>query len=291
MTVPKFEKQNHHYVPQHWQRGFRSSGGHLFCRCGDDVSIVSTRTTMQEDYLYTVFDQQWRPSDALEDTFSVVEGKDALLFKRLMTPGYTLTSDDHEHLCTVLAMQASRHPDILKRGNTLSREFGTVLASVHKYSEAEFVQTLVDYGFPEEESGNFYIALSRVPAEQLANELAELRSLSPQSPDLPMQEAVKAWVEIRKVILTMEMSLIDAISPLAFVLGDTPIPQDNLGQGFTVPLSQTLAVRVTPSQTGCHPSITRRLATQNDVDEINRWQWENSAQIIVGSSVKLLKSF
>ena len=93
MTAPKFEKQNHHYVPQFWQRGFRDSTGQLYARTGGNVRIVSPKTIMQVDWLYTIFDGQWRPSDALEDALSVIEGQDAQLLQRLNAPGYIPTAD------------------------------------------------------------------------------------------------------------------------------------------------------------------------------------------------------
>lgn len=245
---------------------------------------------MSEHCLYSVFDEQWRPSDALEDAFSAVEAKDAQLFKRLMDPGYEASDKDHDHLCKVLALQASRHPDVLQRGNTLNREFGKLLASVHQHPETEFLHALAKYGLSPDECANLYLVIKRVPEDQLAKELEDLLALSPQSPELPMQGAVEAWVNLKAIIEVMEMTLLDAVCPLAFVLGDTPIPQDNLGQGFTVPLSQQLAVRLAPSQTGGFSSLTRRLATEAEVDDTNNWQWNNCARIIVGPSEKLLKS-
>lgn len=114
--MSKFEKINHHYVPQHWQRGFRGSNGHLYGKFHDGIRVVSPRTIMQEDYLYTVFDSQWSPSDSLEDALSAVEAQDAGLFQRLHNPSHTCTADDRDNLCAALALQATRHPDILRRG-------------------------------------------------------------------------------------------------------------------------------------------------------------------------------
>ena len=79
----RFEKTNHHYVPQHWQRGFRGPNGHLYGKFHDGIRVVSPRTIMQRNWLYTVFDDQWNPSDALEDALSAIEASDAELVQRL----------------------------------------------------------------------------------------------------------------------------------------------------------------------------------------------------------------
>lgn len=75
----KFDKKNHHYVPQYWQRGFKGTSGSMFGKFSSTIRLVSSRTIMQQDWLYTVFDEQWNPSDILEDTLSVMESKDAQL--------------------------------------------------------------------------------------------------------------------------------------------------------------------------------------------------------------------
>ncbi len=142
----KFEKTNHHYVPQYWQRGFRGPNGHLYGKFHDGIRVVSPRTTMQRDWLYTVFDDQWNPSDTLEDVLSVVEAGDAGLLQRLNSLGYAGTKDDRDHLCAMLALQASRHPDILGRGVRRGRELGMLLNDVHALTLDEFKSQMVGFG-------------------------------------------------------------------------------------------------------------------------------------------------
>ncbi|MBZ9863325.1 DUF4238 domain-containing protein [Mesorhizobium sp. CA12] len=289
MTAPKFEKQNHHYVPQFWQRGFRATNGHLFARIGNKVKIVSTKSTMQVDWLYTIFDNQWRPSDALEDAFSAIEGHDAQLLQRLHTPGYITTSDDEAQLCALLGLQASRHPDVLQRGHNLSREFGKLLASVHDVSLEEFLALVGSYGIDPSDGHDLYISLKSRTKAQLAEELAAMLQLSPQSGQLPLQDAIRAAPKIEATIAGMQLRLLDAVPPLAFVLGDTPIPQSNLILGFSVPLSKSLAVIATSAGPGKSP-MTRRVATRQEVGGINRIQFENALETVIGPSADLLKS-
>ena len=285
--MPKFEKINHHYVPQHWQRGFKGSNGHLYGKFQDGIRVVSPRTTMQEDYLYTVFDSQWNPSDSLEDALSAVEAQDAKLFQRLHNPSYTSTADDRNHLCAMLALQSTRHPDILRRGGRRSRELGTVLASAHDCSLDEFQTMMAGFAVGEGDAHDFYIVLRSRSKEQLAIELADLKGLSPQSPELPEQGALRAMVDVEQRLQQMELWLLDAPVTESFVLGDTPLPQSELQLGFSVPLSRSLAVLALPCPV-TSPLLSRRTATSAEVLTINRTQADNALSVVVGPSAAVL---
>ncbi|MDR1076613.1 MAG: DUF4238 domain-containing protein [Xanthomonadaceae bacterium] len=285
--MTKFEKTNHHYVPQHWQRGFRGANGHLYGKFRDEIRVVSPRTIMQQDYLYTVFDDQWNPSDSLEDALSAVEAEDAKLFQRLHSPGYTSTADDRNHLCAVLALQATRHPDILRRGTKRSRELGEVLANAHDYSLDEFKARMTGFAVSEADAHDCYIVLCSRTKEQLAEELAELTGLSPQSSQLPEQDALRAMPLVEQLLQPMELWLLDAPATEAFVLGDTPIPQSELRHGFSVPLSRSLAVLACPAQ-ATQKLLSRRNATAAEVKDINRTQNDNALHVVVGPSAALL---
>lgn len=123
----------------------------------------------------------------------------------------------------------------------------------------------------------------------MAEELAELTALSPQSPQLPEQEAVRGMPPVRDAIQTLELWLVDAQPPEAFVLGDTPLPQDDLKGGFSVPLSRSLAVLAIPTVT-VQSGLNRRAASRSEVKAINRWQSDNALEMIVGPSAELLES-
>jgi hypothetical protein len=179
--MPKFEKTNHHYVPQHWQRGFKGANGHLYGKFRDGIRVVSPRTIMQQDYLYTVFDDQWNPSDSLEDTLSALEAEDAKLFQRLHNSSYTSTADDRNRLCAAVALQATRHPDILRNGMKRSRELSEVLANAHDYSLDEFKARMTGFAVSEADAHDLYIVLRSRSKDQLAAELAELCPRNPRS--------------------------------------------------------------------------------------------------------------
>jgi hypothetical protein len=286
-SMPKFEKINHHYVPQHWQRGFKGSNGHLYGKFQDGIKVVSPRTIMQEDYLYTVFDSQWSPSDSLEDVLSAVEAQDAKLIQRLHNPSHTSTANDRNHLCALLALQATRHPDILRRGGRRSRELDSVLASAHECTLDEFQTMMAGFAVGKGDAHDCYILLRSRSRKQLAIELAELNGLSPQSPEFPEQDALRAMPDVEQRIQQMELWLLDAPVNESFVLGDTPLPQSDLQLGFYVPLSRSLAVLALHSPV-TSTLLSRRTATTAEVLSINRTQADNALHVVVGPSAAVL---
>jgi hypothetical protein len=283
----KFEKTSHHYVPQYWQRGFRGSNGRLYGKFRDGIRVVSSRTIMQRDWLYTVFDNHWNPSDALEDALSVVEAKDAELIQRLNGQGYIGTKDDRDHLCAMLALQATRHPDVLGRGVRRRRELGELLANVHAFTLDDFKSQMNGFGVSSADAHDCYVVLIGRTKQQLAKELGELIALSPQSAELPEQDALLAVPLVKQAVQNLELHLLDAPVGAAYVLSDTPLPQSDLSRGFTVPLSRSLAVLAVPASTR-QAALVRRAATAAEVDAINRTQNENALEVVVGPSAALL---
>ncbi|GGC83469.1 hypothetical protein GCM10011396_33600 [Undibacterium terreum] len=146
---------------------------------------------------------------------------------------------------------------------------------------------MADFGVAATEALAAYNILIASPPEQLARELDELNALSPQDPQLPEQEALRAQPVVCAQLQKMEFTLLDAPPGAEFVLGDTPIPQQDLSHGFSVPLSKSVAVLAEPA-TAPQATIARRSATTAEVDAINRTQWDNSRRVVVGSSKPIL---
>jgi hypothetical protein len=282
-----FEKQNHHYVPQFWQRGFSDSSGRLFGRMGTSIKQVSSKKTMRGDWLYTVFDNQWNPSDSLENALSALEGLAAALFRRIGTPGGASTAVDRDELCSALALQACRHPDIMGRGHRRAKDLGALIASAHSLSLPDFTVEMSKFGVAASEAQDAYKILFACPKEQLAQELNELNGLSPQDPQLPEQEALRAQSVICAQLQKMEIILLDTPPGADFVLGDTPLPQQDLSHGFSVPISRLVAVSAMPA-TVPQTTMARRVATRAEVDAINKAQWDNALQVVVGPSSAVL---
>jgi len=242
---------------------------------------------MQGDWLYTVFDAQWNPSDSLENALSVLEGTAAALFHRICVQGCATSDTDRDELCSVLALQACRHPDVMGRGHRRARDLGGLIASAHDLTDSDFAKEMAAFGVSANDALAAYKLLIATPREQLAQELDELNELSPQDAQLPEQEALRAQPVICAQLKKMEFTLVDAPAGSEFVLGDTPIPQQDLSHGFSVPLSKSVAVLAKPSTAG-QTSMARRTATAAEVDAINKAQWENSLHVVVGSSKAVL---
>lgn len=278
-----FEKQNHHYVPQFWQRGFCAKNGQLFGRMGTTIKQVSSRKTMRGDWLYTVFDNEWNPSDSVEDALSALEGLAAALFRRVGIQGSATTIADRDELCSTLALQSCRHPDIMALGHRRGKELGALFAGVHGRTLSDFTTEVANFGVSASEALEAYNIIITISPEQLAQELNELNELSPQDFRLPEQEALRAKPVICSQLQKMEFTLLDTPPGREFVLGDTPIPQQNLSHGFSVPTSRSVAVFAKPATTP-QARMARRTATKAEVDAINKTQWENSLYVVVGSS-------
>jgi hypothetical protein len=284
------KKRNQHYVPKSWIKRFAAANGVLHAWDGQKIRQKSADKIMSGDWLYTVFDNTWQASDALEDELSKVEGKAADLVKRISNKKYSAKAADREQLGSFLALQACRHPDVMNRGYRRARELGALLASAPTLPNAQaFALKTANFGIPSSTAAELFKYLNTRSPAQLRLEMDELNRLSEQDPQLPIQDALRATQQITQMISQMTFTLLDAPPGSAFILGDTPLPQEHLGQGFTVPLSKSLALEATP---GNSPQTTmpRRVATTPEVAAANRTQWENALHLVVGPSAAVFKT-
>lgn len=287
--VPHYEKTNHHFVPQHWQKRFRDANNQLWVREVVDVEIRGTNRTMTSDDTYTTFDEWFRPSDALEDAFAREEGPQSQFIARLIQPGYQPTEDDKEYLCEVLAIQAVRHPDVMGSGYRMARRLAKAIGNVKNMSKEAFVMLLRHGDLPKPALEIIYEGLTLLPQEELDRQVAEIDDMSPHDPRLPHTEAILGWPIVCEKLKNMSFELLDAPVGYSYVLCDTPLPQDQLQAGFTVPLSKSVAVRAKSPVSGA-PSITRLVAKPLDVWEINQDQWNRHKAVIVGCDPQLLRN-
>ena len=282
-------KKNHHYVPQFWLRGFADSNGQIYAWDGQKVRTAASNKIMQSDWLYTLFDNAWQPSNALEDELARIEGIVAPLFVNLSAPTASPTATDRQKICDFLALQACRHPDIMKRGHRRARELGALIAGAHAFQSVnDFVTEAAKFAIPASVAHALHGYLCAQDPAQLRQELDELNRLSAQDAQLPEQEAVRAQAQIAQAIATMLITLLDVPNGSAFVLGDTPMPQENLGHGFSVALSKSVAIDARPS-TAVQSTIGRRVATIAEISAANQAQWDNSLHIVIGSDPQALR--
>lgn len=243
---------------------------------------------MQSDWLYTVYDDDWIASDQIEDQLSTLESKHAAVFRRFVVPAAQVKDADRKELCSALALQACRHPDVMRRGYRLTKELGIAFMTAPQLSKEVFAQTLAPYGVVASEAESIHGQLTSVSLEQLAEAVRALLDLPPWDPQLPEQEALKAQPMVQTQLEALSMVVLDAPAGNSFVIGDTPIPQDRLGAGFSVPLSNSVAVQLLPASA---PQVTRRNASNSEVDAVNQEQWDRSLHTIVGSNQAQLQAF
>jgi hypothetical protein len=118
--------------------------------------------------------------------------------------------------------------------------------------------------------------------DQLADQLKDLQSKSPQSPDLPIQEGLFAKNILANILRNMDLELLEAPSGTFFVLGDTPTPQSELSLGFNLPLSKSFALRFSSIRGNQSPATGSRVVTSDEVDKINQDQYNAAASIVIG---------
>lgn len=282
-SAPKVEKRFMHFVAQFWLRNFRVAGGEVYVRDRHAIRLQGTRRIMGEDYLYTVFNELWQPSDALEDAFSKHEGDAAAAFERLSVAGIPLTDDLRISLANFLALTVCRHPDVMSRGRRRAVEVGYFVADVHSYPDLASFNAAFRAKFRDDPPEGTYQGLRTKTADELLKEAQKIEALSPQDPELPVQYSVTAIPLVRERIIKMDMTLLDAPAGTFFVLGDTPLPDYELGQGFSVPLSSVLALHSRPARDPKVPSSGRRAATVIEVRTINQTQFDSAKSIVIGS--------
>jgi len=286
-TPPVSEKQNQHYVPRFWLKGFAGPGGRLLALEEGTIGQVGPGNIMTEDWTYTIFDGWWRPSDALENALGQLEGAADQLFKDLRDNAAPPSAQGWDFLILFLALTACRHPDVMDRGHERSKELGWLFADVHAYPDLASFNAVFKARYGGELSQELFDILRSKSPEELVAEGDEVESLSPQDPRLPEQFSVLAYDRVAAKISEMRLSLLDAPPGSHFVLGDRAVPLHSVSAGFDVPLSKTLAFQATPHGGGL--PRTRRSATVVEVEEISQRQFARSTGIIIGPDYATIK--
>jgi Protein of unknown function (DUF4238) len=279
--APHYEKSNHHYVPQHWQRRFRDAKNQLWVKEGKSISVRGTSTTMTDDDTYTSFNERYEPSDAIENALAREEARQAAFLTKLIGQGYVPTDEDRINLCNVLALQAVRHPDVMARSRKQAVDVAEELALAHEMTRSDFLTRFSDRTVPAEELGRIYDAWQLLPQEELIRQAAVLGTLSPQDPMLPYVYALSAWTDVFLDFAMYQVEILDAPPGYSFVLADTPMPQSGARGGFSVPLSLAVAV-VARLEPGEQPTIVRKAAKRYEVWAVNQEQWDRHKTIVVG---------
>lgn len=295
MTKPTMEKDNHHYVPQHWVKRFAGNDGNLYIREIDErgnvyIGIRGAKKVMSSPFLYTRYDAVFNGSDALENALGEIEGKQSLFLDIICDQQEPVDEGTRHELAAVLALQTLRHPDVLAYGRRRALSLGKLINSIKSMTPDEFMAQAASQ-FDIENPLIVYEEIHAKTQVELDAELAEIMSWSEQNPQLADTDTLSAFASLCNSIHGLDMILLDIRADEgAYVLGDTPMPQSALAGGFTVPLSKRLAVAAIQAHEGQRPQIRRREATQKDIAYVNRDQWNRHATVVAGESYAVLKA-
>ncbi len=284
---PKSEKQNQHFIPRWWLKAFADACGNIWALQGDVVRVAAAGDIMCADWIYTLFDPWWRPSDVVEDELSKIEGNASRLFRDIEASG-PAGDEDWSALLWFIALTACRHPSAMNRGIELSKELGLFLHDVRKHTDAQSFASAFATHFGSQPPSDMYPILSQLPPEMIEGTLLHLLDLHPYDPSLPQTDVLLATDEVADVIAHMDCRLLKAPAGANFVLGDQPFPAKNLSNGFTIPLSKTLALEAKPC-TSATVLRSSAVATPSEVTASNERQASMANKMVIGPDRAALK--
>jgi len=288
---PRSVKENQHFVPRSWISRFAGENGRLVgLQDGTIQHQVSVADIMSEHWLYTTFDEWWRPSDRIEDALAEVEGGAKDLFDALTASKLMPTDEQWVKLCRFLALTACRHPDTMRRGHQRAKEMAWALADADTHPDAASFFAHIRSRFGVDLPPDTYQRLLAQALPDLIAEAESIQNMTPWDPRLPEQISLEAVDLVAKRIITCNMILLDAPPGTNYVLSDRPMPAKDALIGFTVPLSRSLAFLALP--TGGHEDVAlvRQEATPEQVGWVNEEQKRRSRSIIVGPNKETLSA-
>ncbi|MBJ7484188.1 DUF4238 domain-containing protein [Brevundimonas sp.] len=287
-TPPKSEKQNQHFIPRWWLKAFADRGGNIWALQGDQVQVVGAGSVMSADWIYTLFDSWWRPSDAVEDGLSKIEGTASRLFRNIEASG-AAGDEDWSALLWFIALTACRHPTTMDRSVELSKELGVFLSEVKTYPDGAAFETAFESRFGSKPPVDMHPILSSLPQRTIDGSILKLLELQPYDPSMPQTDALLATDDVAAVMRSMDCRLLTAPAGAYYVLGDRPLPAKDVAHGFTIPLSKTLALEASPgsSSTGARSSAE---ATADEIEASNLAQVQRAERTVIGPDREALRS-
>jgi hypothetical protein len=223
---------------------------------------------MADQGAYTVFDQDWQASDGLEDILAKHEGDVAGLFQLLHDRSEILTADVRSRFCHAVAVAACRLPHVMRRGFRRINDLASALRAIPDAISFDSFRRDLSDKFAAEITQAEFDYFRRMTPEQLAAAIDTFVARSPQHHVLPEQEALVGIPNIYAIISEMDLTLLDAPAG-SFILSDTPLPDSNVGAGFTLPLSAHVALFASP-KAARQPAFVRRDATPAEIQAINQ---------------------
>ncbi|WP_411902289.1 DUF4238 domain-containing protein [Methylorubrum thiocyanatum] len=306
--APPFDpdkNKNQHHVPQLWQQRFANSAGRVYGRYRAEADPIRERhprragkarqvnvaKTMAADWIYTVFDRWWRPSNALEAALSKDEGRIAYVYDQVADPAAPISAQIRLDLCQALGLAACRTPEVMGRGHRRAKELAWAAAEVHSHADKAAYFAAIRSKFGVELTEEDYDKFRSRTTKQLLEEASWIEGLSPQAPELPEQIALLGAGLVGNIMESMQLTLLQAPDPLHFVLGDTPLPDAGLIHGFIVPISASVALQAETPEAAPKQSVRRRIASVQEVEMVNIQQYDMCRDVIIGPDPAVLDAF
>lgn len=279
---PKSEKKKQHFLPRSWMRRFADADGHVYGYDGGQLRPVAVADIMAGDWIYTVFDEWWRPSDRLEDTLAKYEGWGNILFEQLHKSTDEPAPEQWSRLLQFMALTVCRHPDVMARAHQLGKDYALALAAVSEYSDYDDFAETLKTKFGECPTESEFELLKCAGPDALFNAAVAIDEMQPQDPALPEQSSLEAVDLVHKALQNMDIELMDVPSGESLFLSDCPLPTRFLANGFSVPLSSSLALIAKPRHTAETVKVRRR-GKSTEVDTINADQLSRRRKVIIGA--------
>jgi hypothetical protein len=244
---------------------------------------------MAVDYLYTTYNARFSGSDELEDQLSRIEAIQAQSLEQICQIGNPVGADTQHDLAAILALQTLRHPDVLAWGRRRALRFAELALRIKRSMGLDEFLALVAPSLDEEDPTSLYQEIKSRTEAELEAELADIKALSPQDPGLAETDTLSAIMNVSASLRQFNMRVLDIPDQAgSFVLSDTPIPQDQLAKGFTVPLSRRVAIAASQAPRGERARLERVFADAEEIAFVNQAQWNRHARLIVGESREAL---
>lgn len=271
---PKFDKRDHHVVPVLWQRRFASPGDngpyYLNVETGQTLSLVGPGKKMSEPYANIVFDEFYRPSDALEDTLAtlestVVQGLDSLDKTGVMEDAARVD------IAMLMALQACRYPENFVNRMDLGKYLAIALSDVKSFpSAAVFNGMLRISGMLAGASitDAEFARLQCAPSGEFEAELDHILELHGYEAHFNPSLIIAAAPRVASHLLGLDWKLLKAPHP-SFILSDRPVPTPtkyNFSIGLNASYGLVLSLPTKPVTEG---AIHSQAATRKEIDEVN----------------------
>ena len=225
---------------------------------------------MSEEYGYIVFDEYFRPSDALEDQLSDIETKTSRGISRA-TSESLIDTDARCDIAYLFATLACRYPDLFERRLDLARYLAIALCSSSDHSDANALNlSLHAFGIlpGASISDSDVQRLRSTPKAALDTELDKILSAYGYEHFFNPELIFSGALQIASPLLALQWEFVYSNDP-PFILSDRPVPIQ-IGHEFKVGLSACFALLLSkPIGSIDEQPLRARSATRTVVDEIN----------------------